>query len=62
MSDHNDIFNTQVIAYLATIVREAQTVKRMTGRTKYSIDCYGVKMSFGECFAKNVELMSYESK
>jgi len=62
MNDHNDIFNTQVIAYLATIVREALTVKEMTGRNKYSIDCYGIKMSFGECFAKNVELMSYESK
>jgi hypothetical protein len=58
MSDHNDIFNTQVVAYLATIVREAQTVKKMTGGAKYSIDCYGPRMSFGECFIKNIEILT----
>ena len=58
MSDHNDIFNTQVIAYLATIVREALTVKKMTGNTKYYIDCYGPRMSFGGCFTRNIDLLS----
>ena len=56
MSDHNDVFNEKVSAYLATVVQESITRKREGGSGHSGrILCYGQWMGFHSCFLDNLE-------